>query len=200
MTILGISYLALALYYWTMSVTPGPNNVMLTMSGVNFGFTRTGPHIFGIAAGCAVQTFLLCIGFGILFEYFPMLQNMLKWAGAAYLIYLSLKLIGAKVANAKSAPQPLTFVEAASFQFINPKAWVKATTTASIFMPTGTSVLASGIAIFTVCTAVNVVSSSLWASFGVGIRSLLSNPIYLRVFNYTMAALLIGTALYVVMT
>jgi threonine/homoserine/homoserine lactone efflux protein len=199
MTILGIPYIALALYYWTMSVTPGPNNVMLTMSGVNFGFNRTIPHILGIAIGCAVQTFLLCIGFGVLFDYFPVLQVVLKWAGAAYLIYLALKLVGAKVAKAEAKPEPLTMTEAAFFQFINPKAWVKATTTASIFMPVGTSILASGLAIFTVCSAVNIVSSSLWAGFGVGIRNLLSKPIYLKVFNYSMAALLIGTAAYVVL-
>nr|WP_181377324.1 LysE family translocator [Ochrobactrum sp. LM19]AJW29991.1 lysine transporter (LysE) [Ochrobactrum sp. LM19] len=201
MTILGISYVALGLYYWTMSVTPGPNNVMLTLSGVNFGFGNTIPHIFGIAIGCAVQTFLLCLGLGFVFHEFPAVQEILKWAGAAYLIYLALKLIGAKVASGVSAPpQPLSLFDAASFQFINPKAWVKATTTATIFMPEGTPILAAGLAIFSVCSAVNIASSSLWAGFGVGIRKLLSNPQMLRIFNLTMAALLIGTAIYVVLS
>ena len=201
MTILGIPYLALALYYWTMSVTPGPNNVMLTLSGVNFGFSNTVPHIFGIAIGCAVQTFLLCLGLGFIFHELPMVQQILKWAGAAYLIYLSLKLIGAKVASGVSAPpKPLSLLDAATFQFINPKAWVKATTTATIFMPEGTSILAAGLAIFSVCSSVNVASSSLWAGFGVGIRKLLANPRILRIFNLTMATLLIGTAAYVVLS
>ena len=201
MTILGISYLALGLYYWTMSVTPGPNNVMLTLSGVNFGFNRTLPHILGIASGCAVQTFLLCLGLGFIFHEFPVIQQVLKWAGAAYLIYLALKLVGAKVASGVQAPpRPLTLFDAASFQFINPKAWVKATTTATIFMPEVTPILASVLAIFSLCTLVNIASSSLWAGFGVGIRKLLSNPKMLRAFNLSMAALLIGTAVYVVLS
>ncbi|MFL6819333.1 MAG: LysE family translocator [Bradyrhizobium sp.] len=201
MTIFGIPYIALGFYYWTMSVTPGPNNVMLTLSGVNFGFGRTMPHILGIAIGCAIQTFLLCLGLGFIFHEFPTAQHLLKWAGAAYLIYLALKLIGAKLASGLSAPpQPLSLFDAATFQFINPKAWVKATTTATIFMPEGTPILASGAAIFSVCSAVNIASSSLWAGFGVGIRKLLSNPTTLRIFNLTMAALLIGTAAYVVLS
>lgn len=200
-TILGIPYIALGLYYWTMSVTPGPNNVMLTLSGVNFGFGRTVPHILGIAIGCAVQTFLLCLGLGFVFHQFPVVQDVLKWAGAAYLIYLALKLVGARVASGVSAPaEPLSLFDAATFQFINPKAWVKATTTATIFMPEGTPILASGLAIFSVCSAVNIASSSLWAGFGVGIRKLLSNPKMLRAFNLTMAALLVGTAIYVVLS
>src|ERR1700712_1365378 len=134
MTILGIPYIALAIYYWTMSITPGPNNVMLTFSGVNFGFSNTVPHIFGIAIGCAVQTFLLCLGLGLVFHAFPIVQELLKWVGAAYLIYLAIKLLGSKVAKVSARPTPLPFFDAALFQFVNPKAWVKATTTATIFM------------------------------------------------------------------
>ncbi|MDD7973629.1 LysE family translocator [Roseinatronobacter alkalisoli] len=198
MVLFGISFVALAIYYWTMSITPGPNNVMLTVSGANFGFNRTIPHITGIGLGCSVQTFLLCLGLGAIFTLYPVIQEVLKWVGAAYLIYLSVKLIGAKVKNATVPQKPLTMMEAALFQFINPKAWVKATTTATIFLPAGTSPIGAGIAIFTVCLAVNVVSASTWATFGVGIGRFLSNSRGLMIFNYSMAALLIGTAGYVV--
>lgn len=199
MVLFGISFIALAIYYWTMSITPGPNNVMLTMSGANFGFNRTIPHIAGIGFGCSVQTFLLCLGLGVIFTMYPMIQEVLKWVGAAYLIYLAIKLMGAKLKETTKPPKPLTMMEAALFQFINPKAWVKATTTATIFLPAGTSPVGAGIAIFTVCLAVNVVSASTWATFGVGIGRLLSNQRSLMIFNYSMAALLIGTAIYVVM-
>ncbi|WP_205859832.1 LysE family translocator [Cochlodiniinecator piscidefendens] len=198
MILFGISLVALSVYYWTMSITPGPNNVMLTVSGANFGFNRTIPHIAGIGFGCAVQTFLLCLGLGVIFTLYPMIQEVLKWVGAAYLIYLALKLIGAKFKEASAPKRPLTMWEAALFQFINPKAWVKATTTATIFLPAGTSPLGAGIAIFTVCLAVNIVSSSTWATFGVGIGKFLSNARGLMIFNYSMAALLVGTAIYVV--
>lgn len=198
MIIFGISFVALAIYYWTMSITPGPNNVMLTVSGANFGFNRTIPHITGIGLGCAIQTFLLCLGLGVIFTLYPILQEILKWVGAAYLIYLAMKLIGAKFKKASIPKKPMTIWEAALFQFINPKAWVKATTTATIFLPAGTSPVGAGLAIFTVCLAVNIVSASTWAGFGVGIGKLLSNPRGLRVFNYSMAVLLFGTAVYVV--
>src|SRR3954454_13938890 len=109
MTIFGIPYIALGFYYWTMSVTPGPNNVMLTLSGVNFGFGRTMPHILGIAIGCAIQPFLLCLGLAFIFHDFPTAQHLLNWAVPAYLIYLSLMLIGVKLARGLNAhPQPLS--------------------------------------------------------------------------------------------
>ena len=192
-------FVALAIYYWTMSITPGPNNVMLTVSGANFGFKRTIPHITGIGLGCALQTFLLCLGLGVVFTLFPVIQDMLRWVGAAYLIYLACKLIGAKLKQAGEAKRPMTTWEAALFQFVNPKAWVKATTTATIFLPAGTPPLVAGTAIFTVCLAVNFVSASTWAGFGVGIGAFLSRARGLMVFNYAMAALLIGTAVYVVL-
>jgi threonine/homoserine/homoserine lactone efflux protein len=111
-----------------MSITPGPNNVMLTTSGANFGFGRTLPHIGGIVFGCAAQTYMLCLGFGVVFIMYPWIQEVLKWCGAAYLLYLAWKLVGSKVAKAKAVTKPLSFFDAALFQFINPKAWVKATT------------------------------------------------------------------------
>lgn len=193
-----IAVVPLATYYMIMSITPGPNNVMLTTSGATFGFHRTLPHVSGIVSGCALQTFLLCIGFGVVFTYFPWLQGVLKWCGAAYLIYLAYKLVGARIAKATAVVNPLTFFDAALFQVVNPKAWVKAITTATLFLPPGTSAWAAGIRIFTICALVNFVSGSIWTSFGVGIGKLLTNEFRLRLFNAGMALLLIGTAIIVV--
>ncbi|WP_206954928.1 LysE family translocator [Trinickia acidisoli] len=193
-----IAVVPLATYYMIMSITPGPNNVMLTTSGATFGFGRTVPHVSGIVSGCATQTFLLCIGFGVVFTYFPWLQGILKWCGAAYLIYLAYKLVGAKVAKATAVTKPLTFFNAAFFQVVNPKAWVKAVTTATLFLPPGTSAWSAGIRIFTVCALMNFISGSIWTSFGVGIGKLLTNESRLRVFNASMALLLVGTAIIVI--
>jgi len=198
MIIYGVSFISLAIYYWTMSITPGPNNVMLTMSGANFGFRKTIPHIFGIGFGCSVQTFLLCLGLGVIFSSFPLIQEILKWVGVIYLIYLALKLVSATTSKQASHKKALSFWDAAIFQFVNPKAWVKATTTATIFLPAEISPIVAGVAIFSVCMAVNLASSSTWAIFGVGISKILSEDSGLKKFNYSMAALLVATAFYVV--
>jgi threonine/homoserine/homoserine lactone efflux protein len=196
-TTIAIAVLPLATYYFIMSVTPGPNNVMLTTSGVNFGFNRTLPHIFGIVLGCAVQTYLLCLGFGVVFNALPWLRDGLKWVGCAYLLYLSWKLVGSKVAKETDVARPLTLPQAATFQFVNPKAWVKATTTATLFLPSGVNPWFAGLVIFTVCSLANAVSASIWAGFGVAIRQFLSNKKFLLAFNWTMALLLIGTIAFI---
>jgi threonine/homoserine/homoserine lactone efflux protein len=198
-TTTAIQVIPLATYYMIMSITPGPNNVMLTTSGANFGFGRTLPHIGGIVFGCATQTYMLCLGFGVVFIMYPWIQEVLKWCGAAYLLYLAWKLVGSKVAKAKAVTQPLSFFDAALFQFINPKAWVKATTTATLFLPPGTSPWLAGLVIFTVCSMVNFSSASIWTTFGVGIGRLLTSQNRLLAFNITMSVLLVGTAVIVLM-
>lgn len=196
-TTTAIQVIPLATYYMIMSITPGPNNVMLTTSGANFGFGRTLPHIGGIVFGCATQTYMLCLGFGVVFIMYPWIQEVLKWCGAAYLLYLAWKLVGSKVAKAKAVTKPLSFFDAALFQFINPKAWVKATTTATLFLPPGTSPWLAGLVIFTVCSMVNFSSASIWTTFGVGIGRLLTSQGRLLAFNVTMSVLLVGTAIIV---
>jgi len=194
-----IEVMSLATYYMIMPRPPGPNTVMLTTSGANFGFNRTIPHVSGIVFGCAAQTYLLCLGFGVVFTLFPWLQGVLKWCGAAYLIYLAWKLAGAKVAKASTVTKPLTFLDAAFFQFINPKAWVKAITTATLFLPPGTSPWLAGFWIFTICAVVNFTSGSVWTIFGVGIGKVLTSDRRLMLFNLSMAVLLFATAVIVVM-
>lgn len=189
-----IEVLPLATYYMVMSITPGPNNVMLTGSGANFGYQRTLPHVLGIVLGCAAQTYALCLGLGILFVAFPAIQSVLKWLGAAYLLYLAWKLVGQAAVQSKTAGKPLTFFEAAGFQFVNPKAWVKAITTSTLFLPPGTSPWLAGLWIFTVCVVVNFTSGSVWALFGVGMGRLLTNSRRRLLFNASMAILLVGTA------
>ena len=87
-------FLALLGYYFVMYITPGPNNTMLTVSGIKFGFIRTMPHLFGIPSGHALQLILVCLGLGVIFEKYPMIQDILKWVGTAYLLYIGWKIIG----------------------------------------------------------------------------------------------------------
>jgi threonine/homoserine/homoserine lactone efflux protein len=186
--------LPLLTYSFVMSSTPGPNNIMLTASGANFGYRRTLPHILGIAAGHGPQIFLTCLGLGALFEAWPPLHTALRVAGAAYLLVLAWQLAGSAV-HERAMPRPLSFRQAMGFQALNPKGWVKALTLASVFMPPGMGVLAGAALVTAVSIAVNFPCVSAWALFGVAIRRMLDDARHRRVFNVIMAASLVALAL-----
>lgn len=186
--------LPLATYCFLMSSTPGPNNVMLAASGANFGFRGTLPHILGITLGGAVQAFVTCLGLGALFAAWPVLHDVLRIAGAAYLLYLAWQLTGAGVREGQAA-RPLSLVEGALFQCVNPKSWMKAVTLASVFMPSGLSVVQGALLVSVVGLAVGLPCVSAWAMFGVAIRGWLQSPARRRAFNAIMAAALAVLAL-----
>jgi threonine/homoserine/homoserine lactone efflux protein len=186
--------LPLATYCFLMSSTPGPNNVMLTASGANFGYRGTLPHILGINAGGAVQTFATCAGLGALFVAWPVLHSVLRVAGALYLLYLAWKLTGGVMGKAQAA-RPLTAREGAMFQAINPKSWMKAVTLASVFMPPGISPVQGALLVAVVGFIIGFPCLSAWALFGAAIRRVLEDPKRRRVFNVIMAAALALLAL-----
>ena len=134
-------FFALVSYYFVMFATPGPNNAMLTASGIKFGFKRTLPHLFGIPFGHVIQITLVCFGLGTLFQKYPSIQFYLKWICFVYLIFLGWKIIGSFSNTNKESGRPLKFYEAALFQFINPKAWVVALTAATAFFPSNENFL-----------------------------------------------------------
>jgi threonine/homoserine/homoserine lactone efflux protein len=184
-------FAALLVFAFVSSVTPGPNNFMLLASGVNFGFRRTIPHMFGIAGGFA--SLLLAVGFGLgaLLAAFPSLHLALKIAGGAYLLYLAWRIATSRTLDAKEGREsrPMTFLEAAAFQWVNPKAWMMAVTAMAIY----TSPQAPVVSIFLVAlafTLVNFPSVSVWAGFGVAMRGFLADPVRLKWFNIAMGLLL----------
>ncbi len=126
-----IDPLPFATYSFVMSITPGPNNVMLTASGATFGFRKTVPHILGVSAGFSAVLLAVCAGLDALFARWPEIQAVLRWAGAAYLVYLGWRILRSGEAQAGESHKPLTVMEAAGFQFLNPKAWVMTLTAAS---------------------------------------------------------------------
>ena len=134
--------LPLLTYCFLMSSTPGPNNVMLTASGANFGYRGTLPHILGINVGDGAQTFATCLGLGALFVAWPVLHTVLRVAGALYLLVLAWQLAGS-VMGERALPRPLSFWQAMGFQAVNPKSWIKAMTLASVFMPPALDVAAA---------------------------------------------------------
>jgi threonine/homoserine/homoserine lactone efflux protein len=185
-------------YTFVMSITPGPNNVMLTASGASFGFRRTLPHIFGICCGFVVQLLAVCAGLSALFERWPTLQTALGWVGAAYLLYLGFSLLGYSAAEARAGGHPVTFVQAAMFQFLNPKAWVMTVTAATLFLPQEGGFLFRGLYMAAVMEGIGLPCMTVWAVFGSSLRSFISGPRGRRAFNLAMALALATTAVMMV--
>ncbi len=185
--------LPLMTYCFVMSSTPGPNNVMLATSGAMFGYRRALPQIFGTNSGVAVQTFITCLGLGSLFVAFPVLHQILRIAGALYLVFLAWKLSASSLGEARET-KPLSFTQAALFQAVNPKSWVKSITLATVFMPVGLSAPVGALLVAAVGLVIGFPSASMWALFGVAIRRLLTDPFKRRIFNLTMGAMLVVLA------
>ena len=185
--------IALVLFSFVSSVTPGPNNMMLLASGLNFGFRRTIPHMLGIGIGFTIMVLLIGLGLGQVFVRFPVLYTALKLAGAVYLIWLALKIARSGPISRdepNSAAEPFTFLQAAAFQWVNPKAWMMAVTAVATYMVVESPTL-NAMIVAVSFGVVNLPSVSVWALFGVGMRRLLDDPKKQKLFNWTMAGLLV---------
>lgn len=176
-----------------MSITPGPNNTMLLASGVNFGFRRTMPHMIGITFGCMVMMIAIGLGLGQLFERIPLLYTALEAASVAYLVYLAWKIANSRsLSISDDERRPMTFVQAAAFQWVNPKAWMMAVTGVTAFR-LNDNLLVNAVMLAIAFGIVNLPSITVWAAFGLGVRRVLSSARVLRVFNWAMAALLVAS-------
>ena len=188
---------ALAAFYFTMFITPGPNNAMLTASGMKFGFMKTLPHVIGIPLGHILQIGLTCFGLANLFLVYPQIQFYMKILCFLYLLYLSWKMIGSFSILKKDTGRPLKFYEASLFQFINPKAWSIAVTVASGFFPSEENIFI-GVVFVTITAAVICLPTiSLWALFGSGLRKFISNKKIKKIAEYLLALLLVLTGLFI---
>ncbi|MET0599797.1 MAG: LysE family translocator [Mesorhizobium sp.] len=186
-------FLALVVYAFVTSVTPGPNNFMLLASGVNFGFFRTIPHILGISAGFAALLFSVGLGLGALLSAYPALHTALKVAGAAYLLYLAWRIARSRsLGGGGGQSRPMSFLEAAAFQWVNPKAWVLAVTAMAVYADPAQPFLSVAI-VAIAFTLVNLPSVSSWAGFGMALRGFLADPVRLKWFNVAMGVLLAAT-------
>jgi threonine/homoserine/homoserine lactone efflux protein len=184
-------FLSLLLFAFTTSVTPGPNNMMLLASGVNFGFRRTIPHMMGIAVGFASVLLATGFGLGALFKTLPVLYTVLKVAGGLYLLWIAWSIgMSRSLGDGKSSGKPMSFWAAAAFQWVNPKAWVMAVSAMAAFADP--SKLTLTVLIVVVAFAVlTFPCQGVWAGFGSVLREWLSHPVRLRSFNIIMAMLLV---------
>ncbi len=184
--------LALALFAFVSSITPGPNNLMLMASGANFGFRRTIPHMLGVALGFVFMVVLVGAGLVGIFEAFPVSYTVLKVASVAYLLYLAWKITNAGPAETgEGKGNPMTFLQAAAFQWVNPKAWAMALTAISVYAPDQT--LWAILLVAALFGAVNLPSVSSWTLLGQQMARVLTNPRRLMLFNWAMAALLVAS-------
>ena len=188
-------FFALISYYFVMFVTPGPNNAMLTASGIKFGFKKTIPHLIGIPFGHTIQITLVCFGLGNLFQKYPLIQNYLKWLCFFYLLYLGWKIIGSFSEHKKESGRPLKLYEAALFQFMNPKAWVVALTASTAFFPVNENFYLATTFVVLTAPFICFPSICLWALFGSSIKILIKNAKIKIIIEYFLAVLLIITAI-----
>ncbi|MEA5673372.1 LysE family translocator [Pseudomonas sp. MH2] len=183
---------AFILFAFVSSITPGPNNTMLLASGVNFGVRRSIPHAMGISIGFMLMVLGVGFGLGELFKAWPPLYSILRYVGAAYLLYLAWKIAtsGPISGDAAGTRKPLSFWGAAAFQWVNPKAWVMAVGAITTYTPAQGYVL-NVVVIAALFALVNLPSVGIWVMFGSALRNLLQNPRWLMLFNVLMALLLV---------
>ena len=185
---------AFVVFAAVMFFTPGPNNIMVLSSGLTYGFRRSLPHIAGVTIGFAFMVGAVGLGFGTIFLAYPVLQTILKYAGAAYLIYLAVVIAMSEpvTPGQDNRRGPMTFWGAAMFQWVNVKGWV---------MVIGTITAYAGIASFpwniviqvALSLLLGVASTSTWTLSGSSLRSFMTSPRAVRVFNIVMAVLLLAS-------
>ena len=181
---------ALALFALVTSVTPGPNNLMLMASGANFGFRRTVPHMLGVSLGFVLLTFVVGVGLAGLFQTYPLTRTAMEVVSVFYMLWLAWKIAHAAAPQDRQAGgTPMTFLQAAAFQWVNPKAWAMATNAVTLYIPDRSLWAVALVAL--IFGAINLPSVSLWTLTGQQLRRVLTNPRRLTIFNWTMAGLLV---------
>lgn len=189
--------LALCAFAFVSSITPGPNNLMLMASGANFGFRRTVPHMLGVGIGFTVMVLLVGAGLIQVFDRWPVTHLVLKGVAVAYLLWLAWKIARAgEPGRGKTGARPMTFLQAAAFQWVNPKAWFMALTAITTYAPDRS--LWAVLVVAMVFGAINLPTVSSWTLLGQEMRRVLTNPHRLTLFNWTMAGLLVASLLPVI--
>lgn len=180
--------------------TPGPNNIMIMASGLNFGVKRSLPHYFGICLGFPIMLSCVGLGIGVLFELYPSIHTTLQVVGILYLFYLAyLIAVSAGDEEVNINAQPQTFFQAALFQWVNPKAWVMGTSALAAYTSTSGDIRLQTLTIIVVFTSMTFAAVYTWMAFGVVLQRILKKPRARKAFNWSMSLLLVASMLPIVM-
>lgn len=185
---------AIFIFAASTSITPGPNNIMIMTSGLNFGTRKSLPHYLGICIGFPLMVALIGFGFGFVFDQFPLLHEIIKIIGIVYLLYLSWVIANAAPKSLDTnESKPISFFQAVLFQWVNPKAWIMATGAVATYTSTASDIYLQVLLIALVFLAVSFPCIGTWLFFGVWLKKFLKDPAHQRTFNISMAVLLVSS-------
>lgn len=188
--------LSIATFTVSSTMTPGPNNIMLLSSGLTFGYRRTIPHILGVILGFSLMVLLVGLGFGIVFEKFPIVLKVLKVIGIAYLFWMAFKIATSKGSmKIKEKSKPFTFIQAALFQWVNPKGWIMSITAISIFVTSKEDSITQVLIISLIFLLSGMLSTNTWAIGGVALKRFIKDERHVRKFNIVMSILLVASVI-----
>ena len=183
--------LSMTLFWIVAAYTPGPNNVIASYSGFNFGIKKTLPHIFGVAFGFTFLIFLLTIGLVNVFKIFPIIQVSLKYLGSIFLVYLAYKIYFSKIDSEKKNENPVKFIETFLFQFLNPKGVLIGIIIVSTYVEHGENYLKYATQVILFAFLVSLSSITFWTFVGKYLRKFATNEKFIKYFNCVMSLLLI---------
>ncbi|WP_434925861.1 LysE family translocator [Shewanella sp. HL-SH8] len=185
---------AIALFAFSSGITPGPNNIMLMTSGVNFGIKQSVPHLLGISLGFPLMILAVGLGMAAVFQTYPILHTIIKVLGISYLLYLSWLIANSSSKmEGKKISKPFSFLQAAAFQWVNPKGWIMAVGAIATFTTVHQDLTPQVITIAGVFLCVAFPCAIVWLGFGVALKRILKNERQQRIFNISMAILLVAS-------
>jgi len=189
-------YLAIFIFAASTTVTPGPNNIMIMSSGLNYGIKKSMPHLLGICFGFPAMVIMVGLGFSIVFEMYPLFHEVIKVLGVVYLLYLAWLIASSSPTSLEGAnSKAFSFTQAALFQWVNPKAWVMATSAVSAYTSLSSDIFFQVIFIALAFFVVAFPCVGIWLVFGVGLKKYLKSEKHQKIFNLSMALLLIASVL-----
>ena len=183
--------LSISLFWFVTAYTPGPNNVVASYSGFNFGIRKTIPHIFGVTIGFTSVVFALTIGLVNVFKLFPIIQTILKYLGSLFLIYLAYKISFSKASSEKKNENPISFLDTFIFQFLNPKGVLIGIIIVSTYVEYGENYLNYATQVVLFAFIVSLSRITFWTFVGKYLRKFATNEKFIKYFNYVMSVLLL---------